>query len=423
VSLYKRHNRERGIAVTPLPTAAESLAWDHLASRMDMTNQRVAQLEHDGNRRHSFVEYSPRSSSPYVDLGQREYLMMSGYSYLGLNGHPLIVDAAARAMQQYGTGCHGVRALAGSLPLHQELETAVAKFARREAAMVFSSGYAANVGTAGALVGPGDTVFLDKLDHASIVDGAQLSGAGVVRCRHNDPDHLESRLAACKAGGTRLVIVDSVYSMDGDIAPLPALREVCDRHGALLMVDEAHALGVIGPTGGGIEDHFGWDHLVDIKLGTLSKAIPSIGGWVAGPQRLIDHLKYSARPFVFSAAIPPAQAAAGLASLRILESEPERVVHTQVQSERLRSILQSSGFDCRASETAVIPIIAGTDEDAYHYASACFERGLVGLPVVTPAVPSGASRLRIAVTAAHTSDDIDRAAEIFIDVAEECGIN
>jgi glycine C-acetyltransferase len=298
----------------------------------------------------------------------------------------------------------------------------VARFAGREAAIVFGSGYAANVGTAGALVGPGDTVFLDKIDHASIVDGCQLSGATVVRFRHNDAEHLDSRLAAADPSGVRLVIVDSVYSMDGDVAPLPALREVCDRHDALLMVDEAHALGVIGATGRGIEEHFGWTTTVDIKLGTLSKAIPSVGGWVAGSPELIGHLRYRARPFVFSAALPPAQAAAALMSLRILAAEPHRVIHIQKQAQRLRDVVAEAGMDTRDSETAVVPLIAGTDEQAYELAQACFDRGVVGLPVVTPAVPASAARLRIAITASHSEADIDTATAVFIDAATACGI-
>ncbi|WP_307847808.1 aminotransferase class I/II-fold pyridoxal phosphate-dependent enzyme, partial [Streptomyces durocortorensis] len=214
--------------------------------------------------------------------------------------------AAQAAAARYGTGNHGVRALAGSIPLHEELEAEVATVAEREAAIVFGSGYAANVGTIGALVGPGDTVFVDKYAHASIVDGCRLSGATVVRFRHNDTEHLARRMEAAAPGGVRLAIVDSVYSMDGDIAPLPRLREVCDAHEALLMTDEAHALGVIGRTGLGVEEHFDRQVRVDVKLGTLSKAIPSMGGWVAGSAELIGHLRYAARPFLFSAALAPA---------------------------------------------------------------------------------------------------------------------
>ncbi|GAB7189211.1 glycine C-acetyltransferase [Kitasatospora sp. Ki12] len=284
-------------------------AWDRLEPKLAATNARVAALESDPSRRNSFVAYTMERDSAYCDLDGERLLMMSGYSYLGLAGDERVVAAAKAAVDVYGTGNHGVRALAGTIPLHEELEAEVARFAHRERALVFGSGYAANVGTVGALVGQGDTVLIDKYDHASIVDGCRLSGATVTRFRHNDVEHLERRLKAASPTGVRLVIVDSVYSMDGDIAPLPELREVCDRYDALLMVDEAHALGVIGKTGGGIEEHFDHKVRVDVKLGTLSKAIPSMGGWIAGSHDLIGHLRYAARPFLFSAALGPARPA------------------------------------------------------------------------------------------------------------------
>ncbi|GEB52468.1 aminotransferase class I/II-fold pyridoxal phosphate-dependent enzyme [Streptomyces cacaoi] len=396
--------------------------WKRLESKLAATQERVQSLEWEPARRNSFVAYTVERDSAYAELDGRRLLMMSGYSYLGLAGDERVVAAAKAALDLYGTGNHGVRALAGSIPLHEELEAEVARFAGRERAMVFGSGYAANVGTVAGIVGPGDTVFIDKYDHASIVDGCRLSGATVTRFRHNDVDHLARRLRAADPGGVRLVIVDSVYSMDGDIAPLPELRKVCDEHDALLMVDEAHALGVIGPVGGGIEDHFGPGCEVDIKLGTLSKAIPSMGGWVAGPAALIAHLRYAARPFLFSAALGPAQAAAALEALRILRREPERVAHVQHQAERLRTRLNAAGLRTQNSETAVLPLIAGSDEAAYDLATTCRENGVIGLPVVSPAVPNDLARLRIAVTARHTADDIDAAAEAFVASARACRI-
>ncbi|MGW2253358.1 aminotransferase class I/II-fold pyridoxal phosphate-dependent enzyme [Kitasatospora sp. NPDC001660] len=397
-------------------------AWQRLQPKLDQTLGRVSALESDPSRRNSFVAYTMERDSAYCDLDGERLLMMSGYSYLGLAGDERVVAAAKAAVDVYGTGNHGVRALAGTIPLHEELEAEVARFARRERALVFGSGYAANVGTVGALVSQGDTVLIDKYDHASIVDGCRLSGATVTRFRHNDVEHLERRLKAASPGGVRLVIVDSVYSMDGDIAPLPALREVCDRHGALLMVDEAHALGVIGAAGGGIEEHFGHRYRVDVKLGTLSKAIPSMGGWVAGPADLIGHLRYAARPFLFSAALGPAQAGAALESLRILRREPERVTRTQVQAARLRERLNEAGISTMDSRTAVIPVIAGSDDAAYDYATACRKAGVIGLPVVTPAVPNDLARLRIAVTARHSAADIDFAAEAFLTAAAQTGL-
>jgi 8-amino-7-oxononanoate synthase len=400
------------------PAGAATPAAEALALKLAATRRRVGALESSAHRRNSFMPYTPVAGTPYVELDGQRLLMMSGYSYLGLAGDPRLAAAAARAVDTYGTGAHGVRALAGTTPLHQELEAEVARFTERESALVFSSGYAANVGTIGALCGPGDHVFVDKLDHASIVDGCQLSGATVTRFRHNDPEHLDSRLRAAPTTGVRLVVVDSVYSMDGDVAPLPALREVCDAHGALLMVDEAHALGVIGATGRGIEEHYDRQIRVDVKLGTLSKGIPSMGGWVAGSPDLVYHLRYGARPFLFSAALAPAQCGAALEALRILDREPHRVTHIQSESARFRTAMTDAGMRVGDSTTAVVPLIIGTDTQAYDYATTCREEGVVGLPVVTPAVPNGLARLRIAITAAHTSEHVDTAIDAFVRAAE-----
>ncbi|MGX7829480.1 aminotransferase class I/II-fold pyridoxal phosphate-dependent enzyme [Actinokineospora sp. 24-640] len=397
-------------------------AWNRLAPRLAAIRKRLGALESTPERRNSFMPYTPERDSAYVDLYGERLLMMSGYSYLGLGGDERVVAAAKAAVDTYGTGAHGVRALAGSTPLHEELEGEVARLLGRESALVFGSGYAVNVGTIAALVGAGDHVFIDKYDHASIVDGCQLSGATVTRFRHNDPDHLDRRLSAAAGDGVRLVIVDSVYSMDGDIAPLPALREVCDRHEALLMVDEAHALGVIGKSGLGIEDHFDYQVRADIKVGTLSKGIPSTGGWVVGSPELMLFMKYNARPFLFSAALPPAQAGAALAALRIMEAEPWRVRHIQRESARLRDIVSAAGMRTLSSETAVVPLVAGSDEAAYDYATACRKAGVVGIPVVSPAVPNTLARLRIAVTARHSTEDIDTAADIFLHAARQCGL-
>ncbi|MFJ6759291.1 aminotransferase class I/II-fold pyridoxal phosphate-dependent enzyme [Streptomyces sp. NPDC091273] len=399
-----------------------SAAWSRLEPKLAYFRDRVRSLEYEPNRKNSFVAYTVERDSAYADQDGRRLLMMSGYSYLGLAGDERVVAAAKAAVDRYGTGNHGVRALAGTTPLHEELEAEVAKVAGREKALVFGSGYAANTGTVGAIVGPGDTVFIDKYDHASIVDGCKLSGARVVRFRHNDVAHLERRLAAAPDTGVRLVIVDSVYSMDGDIAPLVDLRKVCDAHNALLMVDEAHALGVIGATGKGIEEHFDYEVKVDVKLGTLSKAIPSMGGWVAGSAEFIHHLRYAARPFLFSAALGGAQTGAALESLRILQREPWRVEFIQEQSKRFRDTLNEAGISTVDSETAVVPVIAGSDEAAYDLATVARKNGVIGLPVVTPAVPNDLARLRIAITAAHTKADIDFAAEAFIKSARECRI-
>jgi glycine C-acetyltransferase len=294
--------------------------------------------------------------------------------------------------------------------------------AARDDALVLGSGYAANAGTIPAICGPRDLVFVDKAAHASILDGCAISRAKTVRFRHNDPGDLDRRLRAAEGPGIRLVVVDSVYSMDGDVAPLPDLRTVCDDHGALLMVDEAHAIGVIGPSGRGIEDHFGWTALVDIKMGTLSKGIPSVGGWVAGPMPLIQHLRYHARPFLFSAALPPAQAGAAIEALRILAAEPERVRQTQHQAARLRQGLNELGISTGRSETAVVPMIVGGDDKACDLASACRRAGVIALPVLPPAVATGTARLRLAVTARHGEEEIDLAVKSFEAAARQVGL-
>lgn len=397
-----------------------SAAWQHLEPKVVAINRRIAELEWEPSRRNNFVAYRPERDSPYVEVDGERLLMMSGYGYAGLNGDERVVEAAKAALDEYGSGTPGVRALAGTVPLHEELEAEIAKFTGREAALVFNSGYAANVGTVGALCGPGDTILLDKLDHASIVDGAQLSGATITRFRHNDPRHLDRRLAGTDPSGTRLVVVDSVYSMDGDIAPLPELREVCDKHGALLMVDEAHALGAIGATGRGIEEHFDFQVKADIKVGTLSKAIPSNGGWIVGTDDFLQFLKRRARPFLFSAALTPAAAGAALEALRILDREPERVVRAQAEADRFRQIMTDAGMNTGDSRSTVIPLIVGSDENAWDYATACRKAGVIGLPVMTPAVPPGLARLRIAITAGHSRADIDFAIEAFLTAARQC---
>ncbi|MET0132847.1 MAG: pyridoxal phosphate-dependent aminotransferase family protein [Kibdelosporangium sp.] len=396
-----------------------SEAWRYLEPKIEAVGRRIKQLEWEPGRRNNFVPYKPDGNTPYVTLDGERLLMMSGYGYIGLNGDQRVLNAAKAAVDEYGTGTPGVRALAGTIPLHGELEDEVAKFLGRDNAVVFSSGYAGNVGTIGALCGPGDTILLDKLDHASIVDGAQLSGATVTRFRHNDPKHLDRRLADIPKTGTILVVVDSVYSMDGDIAPLPELRAVCDKHGALLMVDEAHALGVIGATGRGIEEHFNFEVKADIKVGTLSKAIPANGGWIVGSKPFMDYVKRFARPFLFSAALAPAQVGAALESLRILDREPERVQYAQRESARFRDIMKEFGMDVGESETAVVPLIVGSDQNAWDYATTLRKAGVIGLPVISPAVQPNMARLRIAITAAHSRADIDLAIDAFQTAARQ----
>ncbi|HET7293199.1 MAG TPA: aminotransferase class I/II-fold pyridoxal phosphate-dependent enzyme [Vicinamibacteria bacterium] len=355
---------------------------------------------------HEIEEYLPGCRVRVARYG--EMVLLGGYSYLGLNRHPRIDAAARAAIDKYGTGAHGVRLLAGTLDLHHRLEARIAAFKGAEAAATFSSGFMANLSTIACLVGRGDTVICDKLDHASIVDGCRLSGAHSVRFRHNDMDHLEACLRSPAHTGRKLVIVDAVFSMDGDIIDLPAVSRLCRRYGAILMVDEAHSIGVLGATGHGIEEHFGLPaDSVDIKMGTLSKAIPSVGGYVAGSGKVCDFLKHQARGFIYSGALPPSAAAAAMAALDVIDAEPERVRRLHDNVAYFAGRLREAGFSFLDSETAVFPIICGDDWQAYRFAKECWEGGVYVQPIPHPVVPKGTSRLRAAVTAAHTRADLD----------------
>lgn len=354
--------------------------------------------------------------------GHGEMLLLGGYSYLGLNGHPDINAAAVAAVQRYGTGTHGVRMLAGTLDLHRELEAAVARFKGTEAAATFSSGYFANVSTIACLVGRHDTVGCDKLDHASIVDGCQLSGAKFVRFRHNDMAHLEECLKDPTHPGRRLVIVDAVFSMDGDVIDLPEVSRLCRAHGATLMVDEAHAVGVLGATGHGIEEHFGLPaDAVDVKMGTFSKAIPSAGGYVAGSRRLCEFLYHQARGFIYSGALPPASAAAALAALGVIEREPERVRRLHANTAYFAGRLREAGFPFLNSQTAIFPIVCGDDWRAWRLARGCQRWGVYVQAIPHPVDPKGTARLRAAVSSAHTREDLDFCLSVLRAAAEEVG--
>jgi glycine C-acetyltransferase len=352
-----------------------------------------------------------------------DMIMLGGYSYLGLIGHPKINAAAKAAVEEFGTGTYGVRLLAGSLTLHNKLETRIARFKQTDAAVTFSSGYVTNVATVSALLRRGDTVISDKLNHASIVDGCMLSMATHVRFRHNDMDHLERRLREANPDGRKLVVADAVFSMDGDIINLPAVHRLCRKYGAYLMIDEAHSLGVLGETGHGIEEHFGMpSDTIDIKMGTLSKTIPSAGGYVAGNHELINFLKHEGRAFIFSAALPPASAAAALAAFDVIEEEPERITKVQENFTRFAAKLRQAGFDLLFTETAVVPVICGSTEKAGTLARYCRDNGIFVQAVISPVVPEGLARLRACVSAAHTTEDIDYCANTIIEGGRKLGI-
>ena len=357
-----------------------------------------------------------------VLVNGREMGMYASYSYLGLVGHPRINAAAKAAVDKYGTGTHGVRTLAGSLILHNELEEVIAEFKHAEAAITYTSGYVTNLTVISTLMGRGDYVISDKLNHASIVDGCLMSGAEFRRFRHNDMDDLEKRLQQIPGDVTKLFIADAVFSMDGDIINLPRVVELCRKYNAWLMIDEAHSLGVLGKTGRGIEEHFNLGDVIDIKMGTMSKTIPSVGGYVAGKKDLITYLRHASRAYIFSAALPPAQTAAAKEAFKVILDEPWRIEKLRLNTDQFIKGLKGMGFDTMLTETAIVPILCGSDEKAFALTKAAQHQDVFVLPVVSPAVPEGLARLRATVTAAHETEDINYAMAVIEKAGKEIGI-
>jgi 8-amino-7-oxononanoate synthase len=394
---------------------------DSVLQRIQAMNRRVAELQSADLYFYNQPVTELRGGARVLVNG-REMGMYASYSYLGLIGHPRINAAAKDAIDRYGTGTHGVRTLAGTLTVHTALEETIADFKGAEAAVTFSSGYATNLSVITTLLGRGDYVISDKLNHASIVDGCLMSGAKFVRFKHNDMDALESRLRQVPEGAAKLVVVDAVFSMDGDIIDFPRLVAVCRANNAWLMVDEAHSVGVLGATGRGIEEHFGMKGAIDIKMGTLSKTIPSVGGYIAGSKDLITYLRHTTRAYIFSAALPPAQAAAAKAAFEVILDEPWRVDKIQANGEQFISGLKARGFNTMDTETAIVPVLCGDDEPAYKMTSGCQHRDVFVLPVVSPAVPPGLARLRATVTAAHEPEEIEQAMNVIAEVGKTVGV-
>lgn len=396
-------------------------AQDGLRKRIEAMCARVEAVSQGGVYFYNMPVTELRGGARVVVNG-REMKMFASYSYLGLIGHPRISQAAKKAIDRFGTGTHGVRTLAGSLTLHRELEETISQFKGTDDAITFSSGYATNVTTVSTLVGRHDSVFCDKLNHASIVDGCLLSGAKFVRFRHNDMKDLEARLQEAPASGARLVVADAVFSMDGDIIDLPHVVELCRRYHAWLMIDEAHSLGVLGETGRGIEEHFRLPGVIDIKMGTLSKTIPSVGGYIAGAKDMITYLRHQSRAYIFSAALPPAQAAAALEAFRVIDDEGWRVKAVQRNAAHFIKSVRGHGLDTLKTETAIVPVLCGTDDRAFRMTSEAHKQDIFVLPVVSPAVPEGLARLRATVTAAHQPEEIEAASRVFAEAGHKVGI-
>ncbi len=395
---------------------------DGISARIGAFIERRDALK-DANRYFYLQPTTGRTNHRVTMTDGREMVQLASYSYLGLIGHPRIEAAAKEAIDTYGTGAGGVRLLTGTTDLHERLEARIAEFSSREDACVYSSGYVTNVAIITGLMGPGDLVLMDKLDHASIVDGCLLSGAKWRTYRHNDMDHLE-KLLAQSAGeyNTVLVVADSVFSMDGDIMDLPRTRELCDEYGARLMVDEAHSVGSLGATGHGIEEHFDMIGSIDLKMGTLSKSIPSIGGYLAASAEIVDYQRHMSRPFIFSAALPPAQAAAAIAAFDVIDDEPERVAQLHEVTRRYTDGLKAQGWDTMDSQTCVVPVLVGDEAKTMDLTRMLFDRGVFVCPIVHPAVPRGMDRLRTCLMATHTQEDIDQALDAFAEAGTALGL-
>ena len=342
----------------------------------------------------------------------KRVLMLGSNNYLGLTRHPKVMAAAKDALERYGPSMTGSRLLNGTSPVHEELEALIADFLDTEAAIVFSTGYLANLGAISALVDRGCTVVIDKGDHASIYDGAAMALGDTVRFRHNDPEHLDEILSGLPDDASRLVIVDGVYSMGGDIAPLPEIVEVCQRHETRLLVDDAHAIGTLGEGGRGTASHFGLTEGIDLVIGTFSKSLASVGGFLAGPAPVLEYVKHFGRPMIFTASLPPASAAAALAALQCMMEEPWRVERVKEIGARMRSGLRAMGFDIGESDSPIVPISIGSEVKTALFWRALLDNGIYTNAVLTPAVPRGQGMLRTSYIATHTDEQMDHALEL-----------
>jgi glycine C-acetyltransferase len=378
------------------------------------------QLRRQGLFRPLRVLGSAQDTEVIVD-GKR-VLNLSSNNYLGLTTHPRLMAAMIEATEKWGAGSGAVRTIAGTMTVHEDLERRLASFKHTEASLVFQSGFTANLGVLQSLVKEGDVIISDELNHASIIDGIRLSKAERSIFKHRDMDDLERHLEKHREKRVKLVVTDGVFSMDGDIAPLPAIVERAERFGALVMVDDAHASGVLGKNGRGSVNHFGLDGRVDLQMGTLSKAIGVLGGYVAAPQAVRDFLIHRARPFLFSTSHPPGVAAACIAAIDVLLAEPERIDQLWKNTARFKAGLKRLGFETGASETPITPVIVGKGAVAMDFSDRLFKLGVFAQGIGFPTVAEGRARIRTIVTSVHTDPQLDQALEAFASVGKELGV-
>jgi 8-amino-7-oxononanoate synthase len=356
-----------------------------------------------------------------VSFRGHRLVMCGSNNYLGLTTHPKVRQAAIDAIERYGTSCTGSRFLNGTLEMHEQLESELATWVGKPAALVFSTGMQVNLGTISALIGRDDFVILDKDDHASIVDGARLGYGKIERFRHNDMAHLDRVLKSLPPSAGKLLVVDGLFSMEGDLANLPPIVELCQQYGVRIMVDDAHGMGVTG-NGRGTAAHFGVTDQVDLIMSTFSKSFASLGGFVAGDADVISYIKHHARALIFSASIPPANAAATLAALHVMAEEPERIQQVNDNAEYMRNGYRELGFNTGCSVTPVVPIIIGDDEKTFYTWKLLFEAGVFVNPVISPAVAPGRQLLRTSYMATHTRQQLDRVLDIFGTVGKQVGL-
>jgi len=359
---------------------------------------------------------------PVVTMDGQRVIMLGSNNYLGLTNHPEIKAAAAAALESYGTGTAGSRFLNGTLDIHVELEEKLAQFMRRDAALTFSTGYQVNLGVISGLIDRNDVVILDNLDHACIIDGARLSFGRVLKYPHNDMDALEERLRSVDGDRSMMIVVDGVFSMEGDLADLPRIVELKNRFNARLMVDDAHGVGVMGEHGRGTMEHFGLEDEADLVMGTFSKSLAAVGGFVVGDSKVIDFIKHNARSLMFSASPPPASVASVIKALEIIEREPERRQRLWEHTDYMKREFTTIGYDTGDSASPVIPLVVGEDMAAFKMTFRLQEEGVFANPVVSPAVPEGRAMMRTSYMATHTRDHLDRALDAFRKVGREMGI-
>jgi 8-amino-7-oxononanoate synthase len=346
-----------------------------------------------------------------VVLNGKRVLMFGSNSYMGLTNHPKVIEAAKKATDKYGTGCAGSRFLNGTLDIHIELEKKLAAYVNKESSLLFSTGFQVNLGVLSCVTGRNDYLILDEYDHASIIDGTRLSFSRVIKYRHNDMDDLEQRLSNLPENAIKLLVVDGIFSMEGDIAKLPEIVELADRYGVNIMVDDAHSLGVLGDAGAGTASHFGLTDKVDLIGGTFSKSLASLGGFVAGDEVIIDYLKHKARSLIFSASMTPASAASVIAALDIIQSEPERIEQLWANTRYAKRLLHEEGFEMGPTESPIIPVYVRDNHKTFVLTKMLQENGIFVNPVVSPAVPSDASLIRFSLMATHSFAQIEEAVE------------